>query len=450
MINRRFILHKGQRQILKTLTNVRHPGIFAEMRVGKTLPVIRNITSYETIEKILIIAKYEVLYDWIETLQTEKHNIKKLFGSKPERLKKLYSQITGENTFYLLNWEGFLVIPEIKDFNFDAVILDESIAIKNPKSKVSKFFVKNFRDVKKRIILTGDPTPNGSDLEYYQQLKFLDYGLLPYKSYYEFRAKCFRPDFVGYNFKITKKGKKILNCCLQHNCSFVTRNDCGFENKKIYIKKVIPFSKQMKKIYNTLCDEFILELNDHMYKKSIYAINKTLWLRRLCGGFYDKKFIWNDKIKLLMDTIKDLKNQKIIVWATFTNEQHRIKLAIDKQGFTSEVLNGENKKSFNKRMIKSFQNGNIDILILQPSCFKHGIDLSRANTEIYYSQCNGSDDRNQSEDRLVNINRKEGILIIDLLIEDSFEIDVLDSHLQKKKIKNINKIIINNLQKGIK
>jgi len=449
-MQKKLVFHKGQKSVYRFINNVHNPAIFAAMRFGKCLLTVRKLKTDRRIKSVLIVTKYEAFNGWIETLQMENITYTLLQGTKKQRQEALHAYTGSKLHFYIINWQGWMVLPEIKSFEFDCVCLDESIHIANPKSKVSKFFVKNFRRVYKKIILTGDPVPNHT-LEYYQQLTFLDTNILPFVNYWDFRARCFVPDHTGHNFKITKKGKEILNNCLFKNAIFISRKECGFENEKIYQKRYITFPPGIQKQYNTIVDEFILEYDNTVYKKSIYAIQAYIWLRRLCGGFFDKQFMWGGKIKELLYLLQnDLSNQHIIIWASFTKEQYKIQEAIKKaMNIDAVIINGTTPKNISAENIKLFQNDKMQFLIAQPSCLKHGVDLSNADTEIYYSQCNGADTRNQSEDRLVHKNRKQSILIIDLLITNSIEIDYRESHINKENKKQLDKRIIKRMQNAI-
>jgi len=447
-MDNKLIFHKGQKRAFNYMHTVHNPVLFMEMRTGKTLTIVRYIKTISKIKKSLIVAPYSAFNGWVDTLENENQNIVLLTGTKKQRHEKLFLNIY-KNVWFIINYQGWIPLPEIKDFDFDFVCLDESIHIANPKSKVSKFFVNNFKSTYKKAILTGDPEPNHK-LQLFQQLQFLNPDILPYKDYWDFRSRAFKPDFLGYDFTLTKKSDSILKERLSKYCFYLSRKDCGFDNKKEYVKRVIQFSKPMKNHYSTIIKEFVLaSRNDKVIKKSVYALQSFLWARRLCGGFLDDKFVWDGKIKELLYLLNnELKGQKVVVWASFINEQYKILESIKRCKIgLCYVVNGEQSKKDNDVTIKAFQNGRVNYLVAQPSCFKHGVDLSSGDCEIYYSQCNGAETRNQSEDRLAHKNRKQGILIIDLLIESSIEYDYYMSHKLKETEKELYTRIINRIKR---
>ena len=152
-----------QRVMLQYCLSVQNPALFVQMRLGKTLVTIRSIRIRQG-RKILIVAPYSALYSWSIELELEQEqNTIELYGSRNERLQVLDDQYaTGK--WFLLNKEGHRILPEIADFSFDIVVIDESTFIKAPYStrkgsQVTRFYCQNFRDAMHRYILTGTPAP---------------------------------------------------------------------------------------------------------------------------------------------------------------------------------------------------------------------------------------------------------------------------------------------------
>ena len=92
-----------------------------------------------------------------------------------------------------------------------------------------------------------------------------------------------------------------------------------------------------------------------------------------------------------------------------------------------------------------FNEGDFNCIIAHPTCFKYGTDLSRADTMIYYTAPLGLETRLQSEARMTRIKKKESVLIIDLIVEDSIEEDILKGLQMKKSQSEIIKMMVRRL-----
>jgi SNF2 family DNA or RNA helicase len=411
---------------------VTHPALFLDMRLGKTLITIRRILSMGENAGVstLIVAPYSALYGWRRELELEgvpPSDITELYGARDERYTLLCKGIP----FCLINKEGFLALPEIAQRHWDVVVCDESTFLKNPKSKVSKFFCHNFRNVYKRFILTGTPAPE-TELDLFQQLYFLDPSILGFKNYWEFRHAYFQETGM-YDYTLMAEGRCFLQTRLKKYCYSLSRRDVGMDVRKIYERRLITLPPAVRKAYNTVEDEFILELKGKVIDSTIFAMEKFIWLRRICGGFYQGREVHNEKMKVLAELLtEELHNDQVVIWCAFIEELKNIGEMLVKMKIPCDVVYGDVPPEERTRRMVGFQAGSSRVLICQPECFKHGTDLSCADTEIYYSSPLGLETRLQSEDRLVNISTKNPALIIDLLVYDSIEEEIYEA-LQRKE-----------------
>lgn len=435
--------------MLNYCLRVEHPALFVQMRLGKTIVTIRSL-KVRGCKKNLIVAPYSALYSWyIELLleNQEELGIVELFGTKQERLNTLEENYDSARWF-LLNKEGHRVIPEISDFYFNSLIIDESTFIKAPYSQrkgcaTTRFYSENFREVDHRFILTGTPAPE-SELDYFCQLRFLSRVMFKEQNYWEFRHRNF--GIINHTPLISPNGSKYLTNILAKNCYFLNRSDVKLGGKKIYEKRKVEMSKNVRKIYEKVEKEFVLEYMG-MVQDTIYATTKYIWLRRLCGGFADQEFISYGKLKELENLLDgELKGEKVIVVAKHVNEVKKIAKYFSKKYRTEMIYGGVNKQK-RKVIYADFQNGKIDILSVQPETVKHGTNLSASDVIIFYTSPDGGETRMQIEDRIIDTAKNDSSLIIDLFYEDSVEEDVLKNIRQKKSKQSMMKEMVQRLQR---
>lgn len=445
-------LRKYQKQMLRYCLSTDYPALFVQMRLGKTLVTIRSCKIRGN-RKILVVAPYSALYGWLLELLEENYNqdsIVELFGTSECR-RNLLAEKYGDAQWFLFNKEGHRIFPEIADYHFDCVIIDESTFIKSParKSKITKqdnatkFFCDNFREAENRYILTGTPAPE-SELEYYSQLQFLDHLIWREKNFWEFRHKNFA--MINYTPFLSPNGSKYLSNVLAKNCFFLTRYECKVGGKKIYQKRKIVLADKFRKIYEKIEKEFVLEyLNQE--QETIYATTKYVWLRRLCGGFIDQEFVSYAKIKEVESLLKnELKKEQVIIIAKHINEVKKLTKYLSKD-FSVGMVYGAVSKKKRPEIYQAFQDGNLDLIVAQAGCISHGTNLSASDTVIFYTTPDGGETREQVEDRVVNTAKNDSSLIIDLIFENTVEEDVIGNLRRKEGRQALMRRIVKRLSK---
>lgn len=438
-----------QKVMLYYCLSVQHPALFVQMRLGKTLVTIRSIQVRHG-SKILVVAPYSALYSWSIELELEQEqNVIELYGSRNERLQVLDDQYQ-QNKWFLFNKEGHRILPEIADFSFDIVVLDESTFVKAPYSskkgsQVTRFYCQNFRDAMHRYILTGTPAPE-SELDYFNQLRFLDWRLWREQNYWEFRHKHF--GIINHTAYIKPEGSRYIENILTKNCFYLSRSDVKLGGKKIYEKRFVQLTDKVRKIYEKVEKEFVLEYLG-MAQETIYATTKYVWLRRLCGGFVDNEFISYVKLKEIENILTtELKGEQVVIVAKHVNEVLKIsKYFTEKKFRVGTIYGAVDKRKKRPEIIKAFQTGKLDLVVVQPETVKHGTNLSASDTIIIYTTPDGGETRMQIEDRIVNTATNDSSLIIDIVCKDTVEEEVLTNLHKKESKQDLMKRTIQRLQK---
>ena len=440
-------LRPYQIEMLKYTMGVQHPALFVDMRLGKSIVTVRRIKMYKKCTEILIVCPYSAIQGWKDTLEDEGEVLAAcIVGTGPQRrrayaLSKTYTDdsfVKGRR-WYITNKEGFFGFKEIKDLLWHVTVLDESRFIANDNNAATTYYCNNFRHVDHRWVLTGTPAPE-SELEYYNQLRFLDPTILNYSSWYKFRNACFTQpiDCCGQHdpWYIRSKGKKFLTEKLAEHTYHLMRTDVDMGGEKIYQVRNLHMPKRMRKIYKTAEEEFILEYDDKC-EKTVWAMTKFLWLRRICGGILDGQPMWPGKMELLLKMLgSEFYGEQMIIWCQFIDELKYVKTILDVNGYDSEKVHGDVKPKERDEIGKRFLKKDFQILVAQPECYKFGKDLSSASVMVYYSSPLGLETRSQTEDRIIDVANKNSVLILDLIVEDSIDEDIYKA-VKKKARRNV-------------
>ena len=433
----RRILRDYEKRALDYSCIVQHAAFFLEMRLGKSLTAIRSI-NVKGATRNLIVAPFSTFYGWIQELKKENEiecGIVILEGTKEKRYKLLKQALREGFKWFLLNKEGYRVIPDICKIDWECTLLDESPFIKNPKSDVSKYFTKYFQHVLYRYILSGNPAAEG-ELDYFQQLLFLDKGILGCKNIWEYRNKYFTLE-NNYNYVIDYIGKMKLATALAEKCFVLKRKDVNLGGEKIYEQRLIRMTPKFHKTMVMLNKQLILkDFKGTEVDSTLYATGKIMMMRKLCGGFIKNDFVFDSKLRELVSLLQtELYGEQVIIWCAFTNEILRVSQSLKKLGFYCSEIYGDIKQSQRDIRKERFQDGLIRQLVLQGECIQYGTDLSAAKTMIFYSNHYSLDTRSQQEDRFINVSFFDSLLIIDLIVNDTVDIDIYES-LQMKESKD--------------
>jgi SNF2 family DNA or RNA helicase len=370
--------------------------LFMDMRLGKIKCTVGFLRMRKGIKRVLIVAPYSAFDGWKE----ECPNITDI-SIHGER-----SNYEFQSGWYIINKEGFLQNHFLL-FRWDALVIDESF-ITNPRAKVTKYFLNFSSHTPVRILLSGTPDPE-SDLQYYPQLSFLFPGVFGVKNFWEYRSKYCIPDYAGYNWKLTNKGKYALGKVLAEKCFVLTCKDVNLYPSPQYIKRAIYLSNP--KIYSE-AEKHCLDDLDNILK---YAGQKWNYLRRLCSQSEKEE-------ELLYLLNGELRKKQVVIWCVYIEEILRLSKLLKCPCIYGSVSQGK------RYMLRhNFNAGKYRLIVVQPDTVKFGSDFSAADTEIYFSTPQSLMSRKQSEKRIINLKRKYPVLIIDLIAKNTIEEDILES-----------------------
>ena len=440
------IAFKYQHDALAWARNKPKSAFFMEMRLGKTLVAIRWAEQF-SFEKILVVCFLSVVPVWQEELACEGNSSAMLIGSWKEKLQILNDQ---DVRWYLTNFESTYVdnrpkkprASMISQLPWDCVIIDESTGIRNPKAIRTKMCCKQFKHTPYRSILPGLPNPE-SQLDYFQQMAFLEGGFMGCENYWEFRHKFFHQ--VAYDWVPNKGTISKIKKAVNENAFVLTRKQAGVGSRKIYEKRYVELPRKVRNEYRSLERNFCLGIEE-----TKWTIVVKVWLARLAGGQpEDANFCSMHKFSEILYLLNsELKKEQCVIWFRFNLELIYLHNMLEAKGISNDFITGNVSPAERERTRKRFNKGKFRILLVQIKCGKFGIDCSAASVAIYYSNSFAYEERAQSEDRIISPTKKEPVLILDVLTTNTVDVDIY-SALRDKKInaKTFNSKILENLRK---
>lgn len=425
-------LYNYQKDVVKYIQENKSAPVFLRMRLGKSLCTIRALQDIPG--RKLIVCPKSVIPTWCDEL--EKEEIQDYLWFSSELLKRAQKLRSPALEFALpgwvvVNYEAVTRFPKSLMKMFGHVVIDESVNIKNPKAKLTKFFLQEFKDADRKILLSGNPAPN-SPLEYFTQMKFLYGNWLGCDNYWQFRKRYFTSDQMGWQWWARNSSKEIIKKDLQKRCFFLSRADVGVDSKKVYEKRYVEMDGVVKKKYKQMEKEFATTLPDGKELETNYVLSQLLFLQELASGHILDQEVSKFKINELVNLLKgELKDEQVLVWCRFRWEIDTIVKAIQCAQITGDTPLAQRKAlqdNFNKKLFP--------VLVLQIATSRYGLNLAAADTAIYFSNTFSLDDRDQSEARIQLNEKKQPLLYIDLITRDTVEEQILKALQAKRKSAN--------------
>lgn len=423
-----------------------------DMGTGKTLVAIRSILAYN-VQSVLVVCPKAVMPVWEREII--KHgpysvdikvwtaNANSTVSVKASDMEDFISNNPGSVKVCVVNydivWRGpmrtiiDLVPPEM-------VILDESHRAKAAGSKVSKYLAMVGKRTRYRLCLSGTPMAN-SPLDLYGQYRFLD------PTIFGTRFDGFRDQYAilggpERNFVVGYKNQDILMAKFR-----TIAYSCKMEDIKDRIKlpdklphSVIPVTLPNKdmKLSRDLAKEFIAQDESGGVIALPSVLHKLLRLQQITSGFavmqdnpledpYQRE-LNTAKEDALSDLMLDMPSSAfLVVFVVFKHDIDATMRAATKAKKNIFEISGRANQLEEWRKYGG-------VLVVQIQAGAEGIDLTVANTCVYYSLPTSLALYEQSLARLYRPGQTKPVNFIHLVAQDTIDEDMLDSINNKRSM----------------
>ncbi len=409
-----------------------------DMGLGKTLSVLayfEALRAREELQFLLVICPASLVRNWARECAQwlPKRRFLVLPDEKRERLKLLRGLARGDLHFDALavNYESARLdhtLPELEAIlrRVPSVLcLDESQRVKNSQSKSFQAMAVLAPLAKRRVLLSGTPTPK--DLtDIWAQINLLDdgerfgndyYAWLPTiahlgNSYSEFAIREYK---AGAREEVVSRVHEIL---LRRRKEEVI----DLPEKTFSVRDVSLQGEQLKR-YEEIRKDLLLRvtsINGHVFVREIDSVLEQ-YLRavqvasnpRLIDPTWKgepAKFIELDQI---VQEIVVERESKLVVWTNYLKNIAELEERYKAYGVAP--FSGEVSPARRAETIEEFQKGNaIKILVAVPAAGGVGITLTAAQTAVYLERTWNAEHWLQSVDRIHRIGQRGSVNIISL------------------------------------
>jgi SWI/SNF-related matrix-associated actin-dependent regulator of chromatin subfamily A-like protein 1 len=416
--------------------------LFDEQGLGKTkivLDAVCNNMKEGILDGGLIICRKNLIQNWKEEIETHSYLKSIILRGSP---KEKGLKFMGFSHFYLINYES--VVGEIERLKMFlsirkmAIILDESHAIKNPKSK-SAIAVLQLADLaKKRIIVSGTPVANKPE-DLWNQYYFLDKGKLLGSDYNTFKSKFSVSLKDSKNFVDNSIFNELKQLVVSNSIRRL-KNDVLELPEKQFIEEYVTLSPIQHKMYEQVRDELYLEIKDLdgevIIDKTEELLKKLLRLAQIASNpkLIDQSYDEIPaKFPLLHNLVEEIirKGEKVIVWSSFVDNIRKLKKDFNHLG--SEMLFGEIPIEKRNKIVQKFKtNAECKVLIANPAAAREGLTLTVANNAIYLDRNFNLVDYLQSQDRIHRISQTKSCKIVKIIAKNTID-QYIDEILKRKQ-----------------
>ena len=425
-------------QWLNYLHEINWGGILADdMGLGKTVQALSFLEHFKAKYgriKALVVCPTTLIYNWeneikkfTPTLTYHIHH-----GGQRTRVKEDVMNYDITITTY-----GTLR-SDIKLFTgveFDYVILDESQAIKNPSSKVTK--AASLLHAKHRLCMSGTPLQNNT-FDIFAQMNFLNQGMLG-------TMEFFRQEF---SIPIDKFGEEDRKDHLRKILyPFILRRT------KEQVAKDLPEKQEMvlycdmedeqRKIYDAYRNDFRNQIlgtieTQGIQRSQLTILQGLMKLRQICDSpailNEDEKFE-NHSIKLdelSREIVENIGNHKALIFSQFLGMLALIKEKLTELGVKFEYFDGSTSAPDREKAIQSFQNDEtVRVFLISLKAGGVGLNLTAADYVYIVDPWWNPAVEQQAIDRTHRIGQTKNIFAYRMICKDTIEDKILQ--LQEKK-----------------
>ncbi len=425
-------------QWLNYLKDIKWGGILADdMGLGKTVQALSFLDHYRTENgriKALVVCPTTLIYNW-------ENEIKKF---TPELTYRIHHGATRTRTIEELMDHDVTIttygtlrsdIKLLTSIVLDYVVLDESQAIKNPASKVTK--AAGLLNSKNRLCMSGTPLQNNT-FDIFAQMNFLNPGMLG-------TMEFFRNEFAIPIDKFGEKDrkdhlKKILYPFILRRTKEQVAKDLP---EKVEMILWCEMEDQQRSIYdayrNDFRDKILGTIQEQGIQKSQLTILQGLMkLRQICDSpaiLNEEEKFENHSIKLeelTREIVENIGDHKALVFSQFLGMLALIRAKLDELGVKYEYFDGSTTAPDREKAIQSFQNDDeVRVFLISLKAGGVGLNLTAADYVYIVDPWWNPAVEQQAIDRTHRIGQTKNIFAYRMICKDTIEDKILQ--LQDKK-----------------
>lgn len=408
-----------------------------DMGLGKTVQTLamlqaRRDSMNESVPSLLIMPT-SLIYNWQLEAKKFTPKLKVLIYTGTNRVKDP-SQFTKYDL--VVTSYGITRIDKdlLKDFYFDYVILDESQAIKNPDSIISKA-VRELNS-RYRLILTGTPLEN-STLDLWSQISFINPGLLGDSKFFKNEFQV--PIEKRQDIEKTRKLNVMIKPFIMRRQKSQVAKDLPEKIEQIKYSDMTAAQEEKYEEAKTFFRNKILDTIEKsgIKKSQMLLLQGLTKLRQLANhpkmveeGYVGDSGKLEDIMYMVESAISE--GHKILIFSQFVKHLSIVKEFVEERQMNYAYLDGSTKDR--QGQVEYFQNNeDVKVFLISLKAGGLGLNLTRADYVFLLDPWWNPAIEAQAVDRAHRIGQENTVFTYKFITRNTVEEKILA--LQKSKLK---------------
>ena len=418
-------LHQYQISIINKAKTTPNMGLFLSPGLGKTATTLTIIAEQFEGTTLIVAPKRVAESVWEQETKKWEHlchlKVAKVIGTPKQRQTALESS----SSIFVTNLENLVWLLE-QNKTFDYLIIDESSRFKDPSTKRFKALKKHLKNFKRRLILTGTPSPQGLQ-DLWSQIGILDLGQRLETSLTKFRALYMNPGQrnrhtgVVYNWVLKNGAAQQIKNKINDICLSLKAEDYLQLPTLSNIYHQIEIDTNVRKQYDELRKDMVLNTDTGNITAPTAAALAGKLLQFTSGAVYteegETREIHTAKLEYL-ESIMEESSSPTLVFYHFKHSLKRIRLQFPE----AVVLDDDN--------IEAWRRGEIRMLLAHPQSGGIGINLQCNAGEIaqtiWFDLPWSSENYIQANARVYRQGQEKPVIIHHLIINNSIDQKVIN------------------------
>ena len=423
---------------LNYLSEVGWGGILADdTGLGKTVQALSFLQFYNDTNhslRAIVVCPTTLMFNWENEIKKFTPDLTYLIhhGGDRTRDKEAFAAANIIITTYGTLRSDIKLLTEMQ---FDYVVLDESQAIKNPQSKVTR--AAGLLIAKNRLCLSGTPLQNNT-FDIYAQMNFLNPGMLGTVEY-------FRNEFATPIDKFGEQDrkdhlKKLLYPFILRRTKEQVAKDLPDKTETILFCEMQDDQREIYEAYrNEYRNKILGVINEQGIAKSQLTILQGLMkLRQICDSpaiMNEPEAYPNHSIKLEeigREITENISNHKALIFSQFLGMLALIKEKLKALEVPFEYFDGSTSATERERAINRFQSDDTcRVFLISLKAGGVGLNLTAADYVYIVDPWWNPAVEQQAIDRTHRIGQTKNIFAYRMICKDTIEDKILQ--LQEKK-----------------
>lgn len=361
--------------------------LFEDMGLGKTVSTLtaldRLINDYLEVRRVLVIAPKSVAQNtWSSEARKWDHlkdlRLSVVMGTAAQRRKALEA----DADIYVINRDNvvWLVDELLESWPFDMVVIDESTSFKNASSKRFKALRRIRPYVRRLVLLTGTPSPNGY-MDLWAQMYLIDLGQRLGRTLTTYRRTYFKPGrgrgHVVYEWIPLPGSGEAISRKLGEVAISLKAEDYLDVPDLITVDQPVTLSPSELRAYKTFEREQLMTLEGETIMAANAAALSNKLLQYTGGSVYDEEHGYHVVSDAKLDALEDLVEQAgepVLVYYQYQSEKERICSRLQ------DVVTFKGEPD----ILERWNAGGIPVLLAHPASVAYGLNMQQGGRIIVW------------------------------------------------------------------